>query len=78
MTCTGQIVAKDYTGFSRVTLTRTDPIDVDKDIVAYNGRDFAIRNAFDVDRHPATQVRYWSIPNKLRLVLTTGFFHAEC
>lgn len=56
ITSLGQIVARDYTGFSQVTLQRTDPVDVKTDIVTYDGQDFSIRNAFDVDKHSATQV----------------------
>lgn len=52
----GQIIATDYSGFSTPRLARTEPPNVGRDILGYDGNDFTIKNSFDIDRHPRTQV----------------------
>ena len=52
----GQVVATDLVQFSSPTLVRTEPPNIGIDILSYNGRDFSIKNAFDIDRHSRTQV----------------------
>ena len=59
----GQVVATDLVQFSSPTLVRTEPPNIGIDILSYNGRDFSIKNAFDIDRHSRTQV---SIHSTLR------------
>ena len=54
----GQVVATDLVQFSSPTLVRTEPPNIGIDILSYNGRDFSIKNAFDIDRHSRTQVAF--------------------
>ena len=56
----GQVVATDLVQFSSPTLVQTEPPNIGIDILSYNGRDFSIKNAFDIDRHSRTQVGIYS------------------